>query len=86
MSRAGESTKREDRRALVAAGQRYHAAKIAYGYTQLKVGTEWLALFEALGEAKLALVHAAEVYAVGRRKASVEYGHKHYARSKKAAI
>ena len=73
-------TKRADRRALVEAGKRYHAAKLAYLYMPFSEG-----LFYEYHAARAAFVHAAECYAVGRRRASVEFGLAHYARTKKAA-
>ena len=69
------NTKREDRRALLEAGKQYHAAKLAYCYAGGS-GSEYR-------QAQWLVCHTAECYAVGRRKASVQHGHKHYARSKR---
>ena len=76
------TTRRADRRALVAAGERYHAAKLAHGYepvTYSEQGKRFAALTQAMTDA----LYALECYAVGRKKASVEYGHKHAARTKR---
>ena len=76
MSRVGESTKREDRRALVDAGKRYHAAKLAYLYAN-PPHEQWKELQLEFEAAAIRLQWAAEVYAVGRKKESVEYGHEY---------
>ena len=76
-------TKREDRRALVEAGNRYHAAKLAFCYAA--DGTDHDVCERKYDEARDAIVHLAECYAVGRRKASTEYGIAHYAKQKAKA-
>ena len=81
-SRAARTTRREDHRALVEAGQRYHAAKLAYLYSDTRIA-ELDHLGAEYAAARGAMFAAAEVYAVGRRKASITFGHQHYARSKK---
>jgi hypothetical protein len=76
------TTRREDRRALVDAGHRYHAAKLAYEYT----ASGGNAGENEYRHARSEFLYLAECYAVGRRKASCEYGHQWAARSKKASI
>ena len=76
------NTKRADRLALVEAGQRYHAAKLAYA-TSTNTDDAWQ--WRELCIAKAHLLHVAEQYAVGRRRASVAFGHRFYAKQKARA-
>lgn len=73
------NTKREDRKALIAAAKAYHAAKLTWMYGTMSVGEQTFL------DARGALVHAAEVYAVGRHRASVTFAQKHYTKQRKAA-
>ena len=78
------NTKREDRRALVDAGKRYHAAKLAWEYDYRDSAiANWSQQEQEYHEAKRDFLYAAEVYAVGRRRASAAYGHKWYHRAKR---
>jgi len=74
---APRNTKREDRRALVDAGKRYHAAKLAYCYGNAIAGAH------EYGRSRAEALYLLECYALGRKKASVEFGHKHAARTKR---
>ena len=81
------NTKRADRRALVDAGKRYNAAKLAYLYEIIdgENTTTWSARLDEYEEARAELVRISEEYAVGRRRASVQFGHKWYAKQKAKA-
>ena len=76
-------TKRADRRALVDAGKRYHAAKLAWMYESFSM-IEHGPRLDEYAEAKAELVRLSECYVMGPRKACVLYGQRHYARTKKA--
>ena len=73
------NTKRADRLALVEAGTRWNAAKLVWFYGVRHTGEK------EYSDAATALLHAAEVYAVGRRRASVAFGHRFYAKQKASA-
>ena len=75
--RAPRTTRRADRRALVEAGKRYHAAKLAHFYTPPESPEH--VLYEVVSHSRAAALHALEEYSVGRKKASVEHAHKHFA-------
>ena len=76
---APRTTRRADRIALVEAGKAYHAAKLAhyYGGATTLDGDA----INALKKARADALYAVECYSVGRRKASIEYGQKHYVRT-----
>ena len=73
--RAPRTTRRADRRALVEAGKRWHDAKLAYQGSGIEDDS---AAFKEYQDAFRALIHAGEVYAVGRKKASIEFAQRHY--------
>ena len=71
------TTRRADRRTAVEMGQRLHAAKLAFCYSAVSDPSAHLTYKRAVRDA----LHALETYAVGRRKASIDYALKQMVRS-----
>ena len=80
--RGPRTTRLEDRPEVEATGKRFHLAKLDLLYSP-HGGRDWRALETEYMDAMRCAASAAEVYAVGRKKASIEYGHKVAARTKR---